>query len=251
MRARWLAILGVVALAYAGDAWKKDFTQWSQDDVERILKDSPWAKETLARFDAEVRKGRGDPGSGISVGAGDPLNGGMPAGPGRPPVAGMSGPMDSASGAGLPTMNVTVRWESALPVKQALLRLKFGSQLPPESDPSYTLNRPEDHYIVGVVGLEMPRKQKKPGADESPQDRMREEFLATARLSRRGRSFIGASDVKINPPEARDEVLFYFPKTDPLSVDEKEVIFAAEQGAFEIRRVFHLKEMQYHGKLEL
>lgn len=250
MNARWLIFLGVAVLAYGSDVWKKDFTQWSSNDVDRVLKDSPWAKETLARFDAEIAKRQHDPGSGISVGASDPLNGGMPGGPGRPPVAGMSGPMDSTA-AQMPTMNVVVRWESSLPVKQALLRLNFGDKLPAETDPSYTLNRVDDHYIVGIVGIELPRKRKKPGEEESPQDKTRDDFLATARLIRHGGNFIGASDVKVNPPEARDEVLFFFPKTDPISLDEKEVTFETEQGAFVIRRVFHLKEMQYRGKLEL
>lgn len=251
MKARWFFVFVIAVLAYASDPWKKDFKQWSQDDVQHILKDSPWAKEALARFDAKLRKERGDLGSGISVGGGDPVNGGMPAGPGRPPVAGMSGPLDGTAAAGLPTMNVTVRWESSLPVREAMLRLKFGNQLPPEGDPAYNLNRTEDHYIVGIAGLVLPRKRPKPGEEESGQDRMRAEFLATARLIRRNHNFIGASDVKVNPPEAREEVLFFFPKTDPVMVEEKDVIFEAEQGAFIIRRVFHLKEMQYHGKLEL
>lgn len=248
----WLIlVLCVATLASAADAWKKDFMQWSQNDVERILSDSPWCKETLARFDAQIRKQHNDPGSGISVGATDPVNGGMPAGPGRSPVVGMSGPLDASAAAGMPSMNVTVRWESALPVKQALLRLKFGNQLPPESDPNYTLNSVEDHYIVAITGLVLPRAKKKPGEDGSPQDRIRDEFLATGQLIRRNKPALGASEVRVNPPEARDEVLFLFPKTDPISLDEKDVTFQTEQGAFEIRRVFHLKEMQYQGKLEL
>jgi hypothetical protein len=80
---------------------------------------------------------------------------------------------------------------------------------------------------------------------------VRDEFFGTGKLIRRGKPALLPDDVKVNAKEAAESVLFFFPKTDPITLDEKEVIFEAEQGDFYIRRAFHLKEMMYRGKLEL
>ena len=254
MKVRLLLFAALGIALFAGDPWKgRDFHQWSDEDVARTLKDSPWAREVMATVDPkeakrESKEGGGD--SGISVGAPmDPANGGMPGGPGRPPVGGVSGPLaapDSVA-AGMPTMRVVVRWESALPVKEAMLRLKYGDQLPAANDPGYTLDREEKYYILAVVGLEMP----KGGRDSEASARMRDELLGTAKLTPKGKAAIFAEEVKVNPPEAREEVLFYFPKTPAIAASDKDVVFESQLGAFEIRKAFKPKEMVYRGKLEL
>ena len=250
MKVRLLLFVALGTSLFSADPWKtKDFTRWSDEDVARTLKDSPWAKEAMATVDPKEAK-RESKESGISMGAPvDPANGGMPGGPGRPPVGGVSGPLaapDSVA-AGMPTMRVAVRWESALPVKEAMLRLKFGDRLPAESDPGYTLNRAEKYYIVAVVGLEMP----KGGRDSEASARMRDELLGTAKLTPKGGAAVYAEEVKVNPPEAREEVLFYFPKSPEIAASGKDVVFECQLGAFEIRKAFKPKEMVYRGKLEM
>ena len=46
-------------------------------------------------------------------------------------------------------------------------------------------------------------------------------------------------------------LLFTFPRTSPISLDDKEVEFATKIGAMEVRRKFKLKDMVYQGKLAL
>ncbi len=252
MKVRLLLFAALGIALFAGDPWKgRDFRQWSDEDVQRMLKDSPWAREVMATVDPkEAKRESKDGGNGISVGApADPANGGMPGGPGRPPVGGVSGPLaapDSVA-AGMPTMHLVVRWESALPVKEAMLRLKFGDKLPAADDPGYTLDREEKYYIVAVVGLEMP----KGGRDSEASARMRDELLGTAKLTAKGRAAVFAEEVKVNPPEAREEVLFYFPRTPAIVASDKSVVFESQLGAFEIRKAFKPKEMVYQGKLEM
>ncbi|MGH9612789.1 MAG: hypothetical protein ACRD4P_06905, partial [Bryobacteraceae bacterium] len=44
-----LAAILCAGLLCAADVWKsKDSTQWNQEDVTRILNNSPWAKQTKA-----------------------------------------------------------------------------------------------------------------------------------------------------------------------------------------------------------
>ncbi len=251
----WAAAAAGIAL-FAAEGWKNhDFTQWSQADVDKILNDSGWAKETLASFEAPRKHNQQDSGddSVVKYTPNDPNNGGMPAGPGRPPVSGAGGPFAvDQTQANMPAIRVIVRWESALPVKQALLKLKFGASPPPPGDPSYTLDRVERDYVVAVVGLEMPRARKKMAdGDPSPEERMRDEFLATTRLTRKGQPPLMPEEVRVNPPEARSEVLFLFPRSHPIEPRDKEVTFEAQWKALGIRKSFRLKDMTYRGKLEL
>ncbi len=265
MTARLLFAAAAAAITlFAAEGWKKhEFTQWSQDDVDRILNDSPWAKETLAMFQAPHShssssssgsdSGDSDSPSTITYLPNTPTNNGMPSGPGRSPDTGAGSPFSiDQTQASMPTIRVIVRWESALPVKQALLRLKFGANPPPPGDPSYTLDRVEKDYVVAVVGLTLPTSRKKPAAGgETPEDRMRDEFMATTTLTPRGRRPILPEEVRVNPPEARSEVLILFPRTETIEASDKEVIFDAQWRTLGIRKSFRLKDMTYHGKLEL
>ncbi len=257
MTARLLFAAAAAAITlFAAEGWKKhEFTEWSQDDVDRILNDSPWAKETLATFEAphshRAASPDGDSGTSIGYSAPSPINNGMPGGPGHSPDTAAAGPIDAVA-ASLPTIRVIVRWESALPVKEALLRLKFGATPPAPGDAGYTLDRAEPDYVIAVAGLALPSSRKKPApGEESPEDRMRDELLATTSLTPKGRRPILPERVRVNPPEARSEVLILFPRTRPIEVSDKEVVFDAQWRSLGIRKTFRLKDMMYRGKLEL
>lgn len=258
MTARLLFAAAAAAITlFAAEGWKKrEFTEWSQDDVDRILNDSPWAKETLATFEAPhshsaAASGDSDGGTSISYAPSSPINNGMPGGPGHSPDTGATGPIDAVA-ASMPTIRVIVRWESALPVKEALLRLKFGATPPAPGDAGYTLDRIEKDYVIAVAGLTLPSSHRKPAPGvESPEDRMRDELLATTTLTPKGRRPILPEEVRVNPPEARTEVLILFPRTQPIEVSDKEVTFDAQWRSLGIRKNFRLKDMMYRGKLEL
>src|ERR1700688_3117573 len=125
-----LAALGAAAALCAADAWKNtDFTQWSQEDVKKVLTKSPWAREVSVSAGMpgampsgggrSRRGGGGDSGGGGMVGAdtGGMTSGGMGGGSGR---GGIGGGDEGRSGP--PAMNLIVRWESAIPVKEALMK---------------------------------------------------------------------------------------------------------------------------------
>ena len=52
-------------LLWAGDFWEdKEFTQWSEKDVEKLMTNSPWAKQVTVALSMGGRGGRG--GGGMS-----------------------------------------------------------------------------------------------------------------------------------------------------------------------------------------
>ena len=119
-----LVLLSSVVVC-AGERWSsKDYTQWSAEEVNRLLTDSPWAKQVSASFSIPHRE------EDHAV---------IPP-PGRqlqtwPALEGVTdGNWDGGVGQNIddsaPTLPVTIRWDSALPVRQALLRSRSGDHGP-------------------------------------------------------------------------------------------------------------------------
>ena len=46
-------------------------------------------------------------------------------------------------------------------------------------------------------------------------------------------------------------VVFGFPKTDAITVEDKEVEFVTSLGLTDIKKKFNLADMKFHGQLEL
>ena len=156
----------------------------------------------------------------------------------------------------MPVMQVVVRWDSALPVKEALLR----SNPPAEA----THENVEPSYVVSVIGLRMMGQGQGRGREHDQQNgqaqdrprrdpsEMREELLARTKLTVKGRDPITPSDVKMEAKDGENELHFFFSKINPpISRDDKEIVFEAQMGSMKITQKFHPKEMAYKGKLEL
>lgn len=283
-----LTLLCGAALLLAANSWdSKAYTQWSGEDVNRILTNSPWAKKAAVSLeDAPGGGGRGGmglPGIGPGLpggggvgsagggGMGIPAGGGMgmPGGGGGMGMPGGGGGMGRNRGGQGPGMGgdhnqtVTVQWQSALPVQQALLRSKFPDNTPGPGNPNYTLDQPQKDYVIAVSGLRMPRRRSD-NDDDVPQDpnspnarpnmspeNMRRQLMGTSHLTVKNRAPIDAEDVKIDPNSPDNTILFYFPRTQPISLDDKEVAFETALGRMKIEHKFHVKDMKFQGKLAL
>jgi hypothetical protein len=153
-------------LLEAADFWeKKKFSQWSPKEVQKILRDSPWARPVQVHLQGPSvggAGGRGRRGGGRSTDVSAESGGGfgsegsgMPRGGGG--MEGMSSP---------PTATVIVRWHSALPVKQAVARARFGDEAGTSPEAAQMLARDQDRYVIGVIGVPMQavRTQVKPDA---------------------------------------------------------------------------------------
>jgi hypothetical protein len=137
-----------------------------------------------------------------------------------------------------------VRWTSALPVKLAMARQKFGAA-PPPPEAQQLLAREEASYVVTLHGL--PR-----GVSRMDPARLREALKSLTRLERKGKDPIPPEDVQLVPMETGGAIVaFVFPRTIPITLEDHDVEFVTKLGSIDVKRKFALKDMVYEGKLQL
>jgi hypothetical protein len=233
---------GPFAMA-AADFWnRKQPSAWSDSEIELLTTRSPWAKETNAEFmqDADYTTGGAD---GPQVGPGGVISA----------PRGQSGGSFEMGGEGRNSRGgarrepVTVRWESAQPILDAL-----GIPLKKEL---------KDRYVVSVsnlpIGIMQSRRHAENSAgleeDRSPaaiQSRMIEELKGAATLEVRGKEPEQAGVVTTAP--APGTYLFGFSKELlPIGPNDKEILFTLQTGLMTVKAKFQPKDMMYRGKLAL
>ena len=224
-----VAVLLASAALTAADFWEeKDFTTWSPQQIDKMLTDSPWAKKATIVLGSLQEGGAG--GGFQSSGAG---------------FGGGGGAADSAGGggefSGVRRITATVAWISALPVRQAIARLRAGVDAPVLPDDK-RLPEDEAFYVVAVAGL--PTRVAKAGA-------LQEVLESTALRSKR-KEPIKPADIRIVPESQQTvRVEFVFPKSSAFALDDKEVEFITKIGAADITRKFTLADMVVRGRLAL
>jgi hypothetical protein len=202
-----LGLFAAADLPGASDFWnKKNPSAWTTEEILLLVTKSPWART------ARVLPNPGSDRGGLDSRVPD-LNGG--AGGGR------SGNKKLGEVGIIPVEEVTVVWESARPLLDAL-KTTFPADF-------------ANHYVIGVNDL--PRME---GDRKVNQDSM------SASLQIHGKDSVDAGGVL----PTRDVVMFAFSKELlPLSAADKEVLFTLETNQYSIRTKFDLKEMTYRGLL--
>jgi hypothetical protein len=137
------------------------------------------------------------------------------------------------------TLTLTISWRSALPTKQALVRNQVGLDRPIPPDSQLILERQEDFYIVSLSGLPL-------SYSRATGTLKNETFLQPAR-----REPISPSSTIIQPVKDTVMLLFAFPRTDAITLKDKEIEFVTRLGQIVIKKKFDLKSMVFHGELEL
>lgn len=219
--------LGVWTLQGA-DFWKeKKYTEWDAEDVQKMLNDSPWARPVdiyLDRLAAPAAPGMSEAG-GV-----------------RPPSSDMDesdapGSMSDAE----PAMNartrvrLVVRFLTALPVKQAMARARYGAEAASSPAARQSFEAKEDMYVVAISGL--------PGMPPDPPA-----LVNLASLKVKGKPAFPPQRV-----QADTRTLFlYFPREGhPIALKDREVEVQLRAPGYSIRRSFKLKDMVFNGKLEI
>ncbi len=240
-----LLCAGAIALL-AADFWeKKQFTEWSEREVQKMLRDSPWARTVEVALPAPGggggggRMGRG--GGGIPSAA----SGGGFGGGGEEGGGGGMGRMGGGEGASRPTMSVVVRWHSALPIKQAVAKVRFGAEAATAPDATKMLGREETRHIIGVIGLPLAVLRGQP-----------DQLKSSAVLKIRDQEPIQPEHVQGDKGEPnRANLYLFFPREadgKPLiDLEDKEVELIVKAGPVEVKRKFRLRDMVYNGKLEI
>lgn len=207
----------------AADFWEEQpFMAWSDKDVQKMLSDSPWAQQ--------VR---------IAIGSlsEDAL----------PTAAQPSGPPEECGGAqfgGIQRHRLSVVWTSALPVKQALVRQAVGLGAPVPADSQQVLDQPEPLYAVTIFGI--PPSLAVLGS-------MRDALMAETTLRRKDQEPIVPEDVRMfqNADDGLIRIIFLFPKTDLITLDDKDVELVTRLVESEVKKKFKLEDMVFQDQLEL
>ena len=240
-----------VAALWAADFWEsKSYTEWSEKEVGKLLTNSPWSQKVTVYMSG----GRGGGGGGFGgAGGGGRGGGGGFGGSGIPRGGGGGGGRggggrrggggDFGGGGMAPATNLFVRWFSSLPVKQAIVMSKYGDEAATAQQAIDYLARQEDHYIVAVVGL----PGRMAGFVQRNPDALKENTV----LKRKKKDPINPDEIQVQSQEESVSFYFMFPKTDEITVDDKDVEFVMKTQRFEVKRKFKLKNMVFNGKLSL
>jgi hypothetical protein len=220
----------------AADFWQKPYMNWSEKDAGKMMTDSPWAKSASLSM--------GGPGAGapeMPPGGGGGFGGGMARGP---QGGGGSEFGPGAQGSAPPTFDVAARWQSALPIRQALVRLKFGAEADKSAEAIKVLDQKERPYEIvlsGPMGMFLGGK---------PEDSAKALSEVTF-LSSRRTGPIKPIQIEVGKPGKTIDVLFAFSRSMPFTVEDKDVELTTKLGKSTVRFKFKLKDMVLNGKLEM
>jgi hypothetical protein len=220
----------------AAEYWQKPYTEWSDKDLAKMMTDSPWAKSASVSM--------AGPGGG---GAAPPMAGGGGGGfggHGGPQGGGGSEYGPGAQGSSGPSFDVVARWQSALPIRQAFVRLKFGAEADKSAEAGKVLaeqERPYEIVLSGPMGMFLGGK---PG--DAAKALSEVSFLSSRRTGA-----IKATQIEVGKPGKTMDVVFAFPRSMPFTVEDKEVELTTKLGTSALKYKFKLKDMVVSGKLEM
>ena len=208
------------------------FPAWSPEFVDRMLTDSPWAKQGTVSFELEPVQHL-QSSSYTQIG-----------------IPGLGWPTGRSTGSGGAASSVrteiylTTRWSSALPIRRAIALQDFGAD-GLQSDKAFELlNRQPTEYVIEIAGF--PATMIRQGAN-----RFEAELLRSARLLVKDRTPMRATSAHV--PEYGNHLVatLRFPRWADLSAREGTIDVTAQSGRMSIRERFKLKDMVYGGNLEL
>jgi hypothetical protein len=213
---------------WAGEPWKqKSYKVWNQNDVRKILNESPWAKRI------EVEGGPTE-----HAGMESPENGGA-----SESAAGE----ESDEGGGREEndrarMTFVVRWVSSRTMRQAWVRGEVLQKRISESDTDKFLPPPSDDAQLLIVGRDMSFFKK---LDEATL-RARSFLLLTESKQRITPSAVQI--VRLPDGKGIKGILFRFPKKllvtpSTLSIDDDELKFVSQAGTTQMKASFDLQKM--------
>ena len=244
-------VVAGVALA-AADFWEeKDFTTWSEEDIVKMLEDSPWSQEVGVRTGKLTNQfGKGGESGGDSsfriqqrtqqatTGSNDY---------GQGPGALRSGIIGNNRSSELPdAMPLNISWRSALPFKQAVVRRAMAQDgldgdNPVPAEQQDFLEQGENYYVVSISGF-----PARSGAWFR-----KDALMASTQLLRKNKRPLFPENIEVFLYEGTLGMLIYFAKDDPITLADKDVEFVSTVVDIEIKKKFKLKDMVFGGQLVL
>lgn len=261
-----LLTAGSVLLMWAADFWhSKPFTEWNEKECAKMLTDSPWAHKISVEMGGSLpaavgghmgRRGRG--GGGASSG---PATGAMGGDPSRPDSMAAPGADPMGDSGAAPSVTLVVLWQSALPVREAQVKARFGAEAGTAPQGKQFLEQRMTHYVVGIVNVPAMLVRAERGRGEEARDKeggpgdaarqLKEAFLRDTSLRRKGKDNVAPDDIQVTPRGNTVEIYFLFPKSAAIAMEDKEVEFVSKIRNQTIRQRFRLKDMVVGDQLAL
>jgi hypothetical protein len=220
-----LILFSVAGLLAADVSWNgKQISEWNKEDAQQFLADSPWVKRVTPALippqNETMRRAGGEMGGAGSIGL-DSLK--LPS-----LFWGGSNSKETVRPGAL-----TLRWESALPVRAA--EVKAGEVGTPDVD--------EGSFAVAVYGL--PNR-----SIDGNLKLVSENLRKFAVLKHTGKKEIRATRVDIIQESDGVVLVYVFPRAAGITKDDV-FEFDAQMGRYYVAQPFAASDMQFQGKLEL
>lgn len=217
-------------------SWKKTaIPQWSDQDAHAILADSPWVGSVKLQKVRNLSKFERRDGGNMSAGV--PETGGLFSAEGLLALASIFDPQTAALAKQLahrlePDLgSVWVRWESALPVRAA--EMKIGESGAPAWD--------GDYYAVAVYDVLPPFHWN-----------LANELKGDAYLARNKKKDLRPARVVVVPRDQGNvTVVYLFPRSAEITQKDGSIRFVAQIGRLFISQFFFPGEMEFMGRPEL
>lgn len=197
---------------------EKEASQWTPQEIEQLLNDSPWSKR------ASISLHNSAPGFGAPNLGGISRTGRI----GGTPRGATTKAPDTDNGN--IAFQAVIRWESARPIRAAE---KLDAADVPNA------------YVLTAVG-DFPNSGS---ANDDPAEREQQQAMLReyTKLERKGDSPIYLERTEPTSMGLR----FYFSRLEPITAANKEITFSTKMGPLEMKAKFSLKDMIYRGKLDL
>jgi len=196
----------------------------------QVLTDSPWVKTVTPVMSRPTNNGQ--PGRRSGIGLGGRRGGyGYPGGGGGYPGGSQTGRTDTGSA---PAPTLKLRWESALPIREAELKTRDTS--------APTLD--EAHYAIAVYGV--PSRM----ASGDPKE-LAVHFKDHAVIKRDGKKDLKPSGVEVLQRDDGPVIVYLFPRSKEITKGDRRLEFDAKIGLMELDESFFVEDMVFQEKLEL
>jgi hypothetical protein len=218
----------------AADFWQKPYTEWADKDLQKMMTNSPWAHSVSVSMGGPAVAPEGGGGGGRGGGGG---------GRGGGPQGGEGGGAD-APVPGVREPEISARWQSAMPIRQAFVLLKYGAEAAKSEEAQKFLAKEQTTYEIVLSGPLQPFLRGRP--EDMPNALGEVTFLST-----KEKGAVKPVSIQVGKPGRSMDILIAFPRQMPYTVDDKEVEFSTKLGSSTVKIKFRLKDMVYNGKLEM
>ena len=230
-----LAGLLVAGAALGEDFWdKKEYMQWTDEEVKKVMTNSPWAKDVTVTAPASAL-GRGQRPAAPAETDTDTGGGG------RGGRGGRGGGGGGGGGRGEALLTLNMSWRSALPLRKALVRSRLGVGAAIPAEAQQLIDKGTEEYVLIVSGVPT-------GMARAANNQI---VLSKSTLRFGKKPPVAPKGVDFQPRTQSVDIVFVFAKTQPGVVDDKEVEVILKLDTVEVKRKFNLKDMVYNGMLEL